>query len=261
MVLLKHFFLTCSLVFAVATVSGCKAEKAPKAPEKKDSLDAKDKTDLSEPGETESEDPNDTPSFEQPESTEPLSLEVSDSAALKVKVGTPASVTFNIKGAGSKDVLVGLMSAPSGATVETSGSTVTFKWATPTGGTYPLKFLLRDKEKCEEEASASKCKITGSETNLTAKSYDVASQEFSLEVGTDDNLGLPGNNNGGGGLGGGNDQLIQQIVALLGGGGGAGIQDLLKTLSNGQLQNLLGQLKNGGGGGGFGQLISLIGNL
>ncbi len=260
MILLKHFFLTGSLVFAVATISACKSESAPKAPTKKNSLDAKNEEGLDEgakeAGEEKEETPEGTPSVE---STEPLSLEISDASALKAKLGAPLSITFNIKGAGSKDVLVGMMAAPSGTTVEVSGSTVTFKWQTPTGGTYPLKFLLRDKAKCKDEASASACSISSSDTGLTAKSYDVASEEFTLEVATDDSLGLPGTGAGTGA--GGNDQLIQQITALLGGGGGAGgIQDLLKGLSGGQLQTLLGQLKTGGGGGGIGQLIGLLGN-
>ncbi len=257
--LLKHFFLIGSLVFAAAGISACKTESAPKAPTKKNSLDARNEEGLdegtAEAGEEGEETPEGTPFVE---STEPLSLEISDASDLKAKLGAPLSITFNIKGAGSKDVQVGMMSSPSGTTVEVSGSTVTFKWQTPTGGTYPLKFLLRDQTKCEDKASASACKISNSETGLTAKSYDVASKEFSLEVETDDSLGLPGTGAGSGG----NDQLIQQITALLGGGGGGagGVQDLLKGLSGGQLQTLLGQLKNGGGGGGIGQLIGLLGN-
>lgn len=256
MLILKRIVLSGSLVLAVAAVSGCKSESAPKAPEKKDSLDAKEKKDLDDPsgdGEEEQQEQQETPSTE---SATPLTLEVSDQAALTAKAGAPVSITFNIKGAGSKEILVGMMSSPSGATVEVSGTTVTYKWQAPTGGTYPLKFLLRDKAKCEAAASPSACVINNSDTALTAKAYDTASQEFSLTVNTDDSLTLPGT-----GGGGSNDQLIQQIVALLGGGGGGGISSLLNGLSNGQLQTLLGQLKTGGGGGGITQLIGLLGNL
>jgi hypothetical protein len=257
-ILLKQVILTGSLVFAVTAVSGCKSESAPKAPKKDQSLDSTDDQlnteDDPAPGGLEGEDEGVPPS--ETVTSDPLSLEVSSEAALKVKVGTPVSITFNLKGADGKEVLVGLMSSPSGATVETSGTTVTYKWLTPTGGTYPVQFLLRDKAKCEEaESSASSCTISASDTSLTAKSYDVASDSFSLEVETDDNLGLPGT---GAGLG-GNDQLIQQITALLGGGNAGGIQDLLQGLGGGQLQGILGQLQNGGGGGGIGQLIGLLG--
>jgi hypothetical protein len=258
-ILPKRMLLVGGLVLAASSLAGCKTEKPPKSPDKDKSLDAKNGDELQEEGEEGEEEETGTDTSVTDSS--PLALEVSSSEALKVKVGTPVSITFTLKNATGKDVAVGMISSPSGATVEVSGSTVVYKWQTPTGGTYPLKFLLRDLGKCEDaEGSASKCSVSSSDVGLTAKSYDVTSEEFSLDVETDDNLGLPGTGNGGLG-GGGNAQLIQQIIALLGGGGGGGIQTLLQGLSNGQLQNLLGQLQNGGGGGGIAQLIGLLGNL
>lgn len=251
----KSIIFLSSLLVTLFAASACKSESAPKAPKKDGAVNGDDVL---------AKDPNDdAPPADGAVVSDPLSLDVSNVAALSVKVGTPVSVTFNLTGADGREIFVGMMSSPSGATVSTSGSTVTYSWLTPTGGTYPLKFLLRDRAACEAaETDATACSITSSDTALVAKSYDVASQEFSLVVSTDDSLALPGTaagNAAGANAGGGNGQMIQQIVGLLGGGGN--LAGLLQGLGGGQLQQILSQLQSGGGGGGITQLIGLLGNL
>lgn len=262
---MKDLLLTFGLAVSLTTLISCKAEKAPKAPAKKDSsLDQEEQEGLEggdDDGEFVPEDTS-TDTDTETETVAPLSIEVSDANALKAKIGAPVSVAFDLKGAEGKAVAVGLMELPEGATLEKSGDKVTFKWASPLGGSHAIKFLLRDKDKCEE--AGGDCDIATSDFGkLTAKQYDVQSETFTLEVETEDNLPQPGQNGGLGGLGGlggNNDQLIQQIIQLLG-GNGPGIQGLLQGLSGGQLNQILNQLQIGGGGGGIGQLIGLIGNL
>lgn len=236
-------FVTLIVGLGVLPAVGCKNEKAPKTPapaqaardkvtDNGDDKDLGDEDDVVDDGEPASD----------------LAIAPESAATLVVAANVPVNVKFNLSGDSGKDVIVGMSEAPAGAAIVKNGSVVTFSWVGATTGSHVLRFILRDRALCEAaESDPSDCDIaTADMGKVGAKSYDVSSAAFTLQVGTGTGTGT--------GTGAGSGALIQQIVQLLGGGGN--LQDVLAGMSNGQLQQVLDLAK---GGLNIGAITALLG--
>lgn len=200
-----------------------------------------------------------------------IGIERTEESALSFATGRPIALSFRLTNAEGKDVIVGLMTTPKGPTLTHADGTtdVTFNWATPAVGTHKVRFVLRDKARCEAaEADATRCAISTADFGVIGANdkYDAVSSEYELTVtqgtipptagGTVDPAGnsaggatggLLGALGGLGGLSGGNADLIAKIKDLLGGGalGGGKLEGMLSGLGGGQLQSLLGMVQGG----------------
>ena len=191
----------------------------------------------------------------------PLSIQRKDATTLSFPVGQPLAIQFQLLGDAGKDVIVALSQTPAGPTLVRDGENVTFNWLSPVAGTQVIRFLLRDRGKCQAAvATSANCEIAVSQYGaITAQpQYDVTSSDFTFVVG-DGTTGSSGTTTTGIN---GTSALIQQILTLVGPSGGNGLATTLSQLTGGQLQQILTLVQSGGGGGGnIGQIISLVQGL
>jgi hypothetical protein len=197
-----------------------------------------------------------------------LGLERADQTALSFTAGTPINLAFKLTNADGIDVIVGLLETPAtGAAAPTithdAGSAdVGFAWASPTAGAQQkIRFILRDKAKCEaaESADPTRCVIKPEDFGVIGanQAYDVVSDEYLIDVAasTAPATTLPSSGTGTTPETGTKTGLLGQISSLLGGGGG-GASGLLGGLGTGQLSSILSGLK---GGGSLSSILSMLG--